>query len=726
MHKILTSLLLIILNANCLFAQVAFPKFSKIRASDLRTNWERDYPNTPAVILHDYGEVAFELNSRAKVRYTFHRRIKILNAEGLEYAQVRIPIQGTSTRRNRIQKLDAFTYRLNLAGKVMKAGIDKRMVEEVQIDETNWELRFKFPLVEVGAILEYTYSYLADDMRLIRLWNFQQDLPLVLSEYHTFFPENLTFYKLTHGDLSFVEFAQEIYDQPISKDYYFSNRFTSLSNGPFDLRGEAGDRLGGFSIKGIHSVFIAKDMPPIEREPHVQSIRDYVPGLSFRFSDSREREGTTKASAFNKKLAANRLKESELLGLPRLPHQLPGYQWLETSAMSLRQQAREWEAANKELLRHTRFGRQLDKYEELEQRGNRIARRYREPTRKASIIYDHVRKRMEWNGTYSMYASNLEKAYEQKSGSSAAINLILIKMLRGAGLNAFPALIRTRDKGQIIHLLPGLDHFNHVIVVVQLPDQIALIDGLSEVVAFGMLPRNDLNRMGFVIDKDEWGWIQINPEDIFSRTYGSFDLDASGRLSGSVEVTHSEYSAAIERGRWKNDPMEDREYVNQYVLNGLKNSEVYEYKIRNLQETDTVFIASCTFSTSEFVEVVNDYMFVQPMMTRMVSENPFPAVERTYPVSFAAPTRDYYLFGMKVPSGYEVAQMPSPIYVRLGEKGGEFVYNVFQDGEYLFITSAIHLAQTYFSSRAYPELNDFFDYIVAKHGEDIVLRKINQ
>lgn len=732
MYRLFTYTFLIVLfSTSFSVAQYQFPKFEKIEPVDLRVKWERDYPDADAIILKDYGEVAFDFNTRTKVRYTYHRRIKILTEKGLSYTQVRIPLKHANGKRTRIQKIQAATYRLNSAGKVMKADVSRRSIQESEINTSHTEISFKFPLVEVGAIIEYTYTYLTEEVRNIRRWTFQKDIPVVLSEYHTYFPGDFHYLQLSNGDLSTIKVEREPYRQRVGGNVPTS-RFSSLPNDPggYDLSGRT------VSVRGIHSAYLAKDMPPITREPHVQSVQDYIPGVKFHLTGNLDRVSTSQLSNlfFNRRPDSQPRKKreeqtritrkSELLGLSRLPHQLPGFKWLDIPSTSHKQQARNWDELNKELLRNGDFGRQIDKYESLVQRGNRIGRRHEEPERKARAIYEHVRKRMTWNGIYSLYATDLEDAYNSKKASGIDINFILLNMLKGSGLNAYPVIIRTRDQGSIIHMLPNLETFNHVIVAVQLPNQIALLDGLSDVVSFGMLPRNDLNLLGFVVDKEEWGWIQINPDDIFSRTCGSFHLDESGTLNGRLEVTHTEYSAAIERGKWISDSMETKEYLQEYVLSGLENKELFKYQVKHLEDTEQPFIINCELATPEFVEVVDDYMFINPMMTRIVSENPFPIATRRYPISFAAPTRDYYLFGMKIPPGYEVAQMPAPIFVRLGQTGGQFVYNVFLDGEHLFITSAIHLAQTYFSSRAYGELTNFFDYVVNKHAEDIVLRRV--
>lgn len=56
----------------------------------------------------------------------------------------------------------------------------------------------------------------------------------------------------------------------------------------------------------------------------------------------------------------------------------------------------------------------------------------------------------------------MRKAYKDKTGNIADINLMLTAMLRSAGLTANPVLVSTRSNG--IALFPNRNAFNYVIL----------------------------------------------------------------------------------------------------------------------------------------------------------------------------------------------------------------------------------------------------------------------
>ena len=59
----------------------------------------------------------------------------------------------------------------------------------------------------------------------------------------------------------------------------------------------------------------------------------------------------------------------------------------------------------------------------------------------------------------------MRKAYKDKTGNVAEINLMLTAMLRYAGINANPVLVSTRSNG--IALFPNRTAFNYVIAAVE-------------------------------------------------------------------------------------------------------------------------------------------------------------------------------------------------------------------------------------------------------------------
>ena len=61
--------------------------------------------------------------------------------------------------------------------------------------------------------------------------------------------------------------------------------------------------------------------------------------------------------------------------------------------------------------------------------------------------------------------------------------------------------------------------------------------------------------------------------------------------------------------------------------------------------------------------------------------------------------------------------------IMLPEGAGKFVYNVQVVGNVISITSMLSINRSLFSQDEYPHLREFFNQVVAKQAEQIVLKK---
>ena len=104
---------------------------------------------------------------------------------------------------------------------------------------------------------------------------------------------------------------------------------------------------------------------------------------------------------------------------------------------------------------------------------------------------------MVWNENNSYNCEKgVKKAFKEKVGNSADINLMLVAMLRHAGLDANPIIVSTRSNG--IAIFPSRFAFNYVIVGVKLSndENIVLLDATNKNTLPNILPLKVLNWSG--------------------------------------------------------------------------------------------------------------------------------------------------------------------------------------------------------------------------------------
>jgi hypothetical protein len=79
---------------------------------------------------------------------------------------------------------------------------------------------------------------------------------------------------------------------------------------------------------------------------------------------------------------------------------------------------------------------------------------------------------------------------------------------------------------------------------------------------------------------------------------------------------------------------------------------------------------------------------------------------------------------MIVPEGYQVDELPKSTIVKYNEEGdGQFEYRISESNGMISLRSRIFIKRTYFQPDEYNILREFFNMIVKKQNEQIVLKK---
>jgi Domain of Unknown Function with PDB structure (DUF3857)/Transglutaminase-like superfamily len=174
-------------------------KFGKIDEATLKmTSYDKD-PQTEAVVLFNVGESRLEFNVAKgffELIYERHCRIKIFNKNGYRHADHSIVYYKPSgTSKEYISGLKGYTYLLE-EGKVVKHKLENSSIFEEEYTDELFIKKFTMPNVKEGCVIEYSYKITTDFFTYLKSWEFQDDIPVMYSQYTTEIPEPFN-YKLS-------------------------------------------------------------------------------------------------------------------------------------------------------------------------------------------------------------------------------------------------------------------------------------------------------------------------------------------------------------------------------------------------------------------------------------------------------------------------------------------------------------------------------------------------
>ena len=647
-------------------------KFGNVSIEELKmSRYEKD-TSASAVILADYGTSSIDYkqsDNDFKLQFERITRIKILKSSGYKYADFEVLLYHNSTAKEKISGLKVVTYNLE-NGKKVETKMKSDAVFEEKYDQNLDIQKFTAPNVREGSIVEVTYKITSEFLSYFRDWEFQSTIPVVWSEYRALIPEYFSYERYTQGYVGLAVNEQEDVPQTIT--------ITSKE------RSESTIGKTEFQTDNIRYVakryrWATQDVPAFKEEPYMTTDDDYISKINFE------------------------------LAYYKFPDQ-PVTQIMGT-----------WNDLNRSMLEHLNFGDAVSGSGFLKKITEDVIAGKSTPQEKIAAIYTYVKTNIQWDGRYRKFTDEtLRKALDEKKGSSADINLLLVSMLQKAGLPANPVLISTRDNGFIREQMAISSQFNYVIAQVTVDGKNILLDATDRILPIHILPERCLNGKGYIISKDTPGWVTLGAPKSKIYALAETTISSEGYLNGKIDISHDGFFGHRMRTEYL------RKGEEQYMkdLTHRMSWQIEKSEFQNIQNLSESVKERHTFTHMENIGNAN-VLYISPILYLRQSENPFKLEQRVYPVDFGKTTEQTFVFRFTVPENFQAEEIPVSKIITLPNNGGKYVYNVSSNGNLIIITSTFSINTSLFSQQEYPYLREFYNQIVAKQSEQLVLKKKN-
>ncbi|NOS90971.1 MAG: DUF3857 domain-containing protein [Cyclobacteriaceae bacterium] len=379
-----------------------------------------------------------------------------------------------------------------------------------------------------------------------------------------------------------------------------------------------------------------------------------------------------------------------------------------------------WQKLAKGLLEDEAFGKAIDKSGFLKEKVSQITTGITDSLKKVIAISDYVKANVQWDGEEDYAVGNIKKILETKTGTSGDVNIILASMLDKAGFDVEMILLSTRGHGIIRQAYPMSRQFNYVIASINIGGKRVLLDATEKNLMYDVLPNRCLNGQGLVISKKNFGWIDITTK-AKSKTVvnASLTANAEGELKGTVQYLFDGYNAQYTRDELSKDGEEkylkDFKGTKQWVFEKSEFQDVKDLS-KPIKESHQVVI-------SDHATSAGDILYINPFVTGRIEENPFKSDERTYPIDFGSLIEKTYILKLVVPENFIIDDLPKNKVIALPGNAGKYILNVTSVGNTINITSIFQINKSVMIQTDYPVVKEFYNQVVAKQAEQIVLKK---
>lgn len=645
-------------------------KLGKVSIAELEQKSHPKDSAATAAILYKKGtaRIEYDVNDGFVAVTDVETRIKIYKKEGLDWANQDVWYYNYPSLREKVSFSDAVTYNI-VGGKIEKTKLKSDGVFDEVLNKYKSLKKITMPNVKEGSVIEFKYS-IKCPQEIIRDWDFQTSIPVNYSEFSTFIPEYYTF-------------------SPRQKGYFFPKATTArvAKSITFNNKERSGGRVTSTNFSTDYLTYMedqvtykAVDFPAMKDEAYVNNIDNYTSSVAHELS------------------------------MTKFPNQV------------LKEYSADWASVVRTIYDYDDFGPELNKTGYFEDDLKKILSGINTPEEKILVILNHVKSNVKWNKYYGYGCDNgVKKAYKEKTGNIADINLMLTAMLRYSGLTANPVLVSTRSNG--IALFPNRTAFNYVIAAVETPNGYVLLDASEKFTVPNVLPLRVLNWSGRLIRKDGSSEeINLMPEKTsVDNVFMNYSIDSTGKVTGKTRRQYMDYNAMITRGNIEG--LKEEEYLEK-LENKNKKIEISDYSKTNEKDILLPIIETYSFTGNDLCEVIGGKIYLNPMLFFATNNNPFKQETREYPVDFSFPFTDKYSINIEIPEGFVVETLPAPAAVTMEDNLGVFKFNIAANDNKLQLSILHQINEAIVSAEKYEMLKEYYKTMVEKETEKIVLKRI--
>ena len=134
-------------------------------------------------------------------------------------------------------------------------------------------------------------------------------------------------------------------------------------------------------------------------------------------------------------------------------------------------------------------------------------------------------------------------------------------------------------------------------------------------------------------------------------------------------------------------------------------------------------IINARISSNTYAQVLDSFIYINPMTANRTLENPFKQERRTFPVDFAYPINQTYTINLTLPDGYILKEFPQDANVDLEGNIGSYRRKSQLTGKIFQLSTAFEINQVIVTPGQYSILRKFYEQIVALESEQLILQK---
>lgn len=347
---------------------------------------------------------------------------------------------------------------------------------------------------------------------------------------------------------------------------------------------------------------------------------------------------------------------------------------------------------------------------------------------KARLLYNYCAQKIRYvaveygQAGYEPHAA--ADIFKNKYGDCKDQAILLVTMLKEAGLSAYPVLISTRDYYNAAKDFPAII-FNHCIAAVEIKSKTVFLDPTAQTCPFGDLPRDDQGRT-VVVFKDSGYRIEETPRFDSGHNGIRQDLRISIAADETMQAQKEIFTSGVyDQGQryWLlfTQPELVQETLKEKIQEVSIGASLLSYSIDNLADLNKPIVLRYHFSGPEFLTAAGTLRIMPQLAT--VDTSLVAKDRRRYPIDFGFGDKRELLFEIAIPDNFVIKYMPVNVTRQTPWFRFQAQYRL-QDKNKIVFRQVMEIIKDAVAEKEYPAFKAAFENTAKSIKQRIVIEKV--
>jgi len=318
----------------------------------------------------------------------------------------------------------------------------------------------------------------------------------------------------------------------------------------------------------------------------------------------------------------------------------------------------------------------------------------------------------------------VDEVLEAKTADNMEANFLFVAMLDEADIDAYPALVATKDFGIVYPQFESPDQFNKIITYIPKIEEGVWLDASSEFAKFPALPPNceGVNALPIGLKKDELLTTPITGlrQNLINKSTQIAVTD-EGFLNGNARCTYYAHNEYKIRKIFSGMNAEQRKiYIETNLQKAIPEATITNLTVTELKDLSIPFQISYSFETGKSLLNENNEIEFNPAIFNYDFHNDVKEESRMYPFFLDFPRTQMISASITLPENSEIVSTPKSVVNR--QFFGEFIKMAEQVGTGLSYQERMSLKQDKYEVEEYKLLRDFSNQLINSKKENITVK----